>query len=129
MLCERSNDISRERTVSKYRISAPAMNVVPAPMRTTARAAGSAAARMMAASIPSGTPGLSALTGGLSTVTTATSFWISYRMRSDMAHHYRNSAPLNAVEMVVRAQEDLVVYGNGTGKRVAVQFAYTQDFE
>src|SRR5690349_6376034 len=60
------------------------MKVVPAAISTTARAAGSSAARAMAASMPSGTPGLSAFTGGLSTVTTATSFWLSYRTRSGM---------------------------------------------
>src|SRR5436190_6772693 len=65
-------------------MSAPAMKVVPAPISTTARAEGSAAARVTAASMPSGTPGLRAFTGGLSTVITATSFWISYRTRSGM---------------------------------------------
>ena len=49
------------------------MNVVPAPITTMAWTAGSFAAAWMESRIPSGTPGLSAFTGGLSIVTTAMS--------------------------------------------------------
>src|SRR5205085_3968641 len=52
----------------------PAMNVEPAPMITIALMAESSQAALTAARIPSGTPGLSAFTGGLSIVITATSF-------------------------------------------------------
>jgi hypothetical protein len=48
------------------------MNVVPAPIMTIASAAGSWPARSTASLMPSGTPALSALTGGLSIVMIAT---------------------------------------------------------
>ena len=51
------------------------MNVRPAPITTTARMSGSAAAASIAAAMPSGTPGLKAFTGGLSIVITPTSPW------------------------------------------------------
>ena len=57
---------------SKALMSAPAMKVVPAPMSTIASAAGSATPRFTASSIWVQTSGASALTGGLSIVTTAT---------------------------------------------------------
>src|SRR5262245_58030048 len=50
------------------RMSAPAMNVRPAPIRMAARRASSRSSSSIAAAMPSGTPGLSAFTGGLSTV-------------------------------------------------------------
>src|SRR3984885_9985242 len=53
-------------------ISAPAMNVLPPPMMTMARADASFSAASKAATRPSGTPGLSAFTGGLLMVMTAT---------------------------------------------------------
>src|ERR1700733_1012669 len=53
-------------------MSAPAMNVLPPPMITMARAEGSFSAASKAATRPSGTPGLRAFTGGLLMVTTAT---------------------------------------------------------
>src|SRR4029453_18356173 len=49
-------------------MSAPATNVRPAPIKTTARTDASCAARSIAVAMPSGTPALNALTGGLSTV-------------------------------------------------------------
>src|SRR4029077_20568619 len=49
------------------------MNVEPAPITTTALTAGSCAAVSMESRMPSGTPGLSAFTGGLSMATTAMS--------------------------------------------------------
>src|SRR6266853_1030840 len=54
-------------------MSAPATNVRPAPITTAALTAGSLFTASIAVEIPSGTPGLRALTGGLSMVMTATS--------------------------------------------------------
>src|SRR5579871_167527 len=54
-------------------ISAPAMKVRPPPITTTARTAASRSAASMARSMPSGTTGLNAFTGGLLMVTTITS--------------------------------------------------------
>src|SRR5580704_5541966 len=55
-------------------ISAPAMKVRPPPISTAALMVSSCAIRLSASEIPSGTPGLSALTGGLLMVMTAMSF-------------------------------------------------------
>src|SRR5208283_4071248 len=55
-------------------MSAPATNVRPAPITTAALTAASRLISSIAAQIPSGTPGPSAFTGGLSIVMTATSF-------------------------------------------------------
>ena len=74
---DRDIESSRVLSVSKTLMSAPAMNVVPAPISTIASAAGSADARATALSMPSQTAGLSALTGGLSIVMTATPSLIS----------------------------------------------------
>src|SRR5262245_22874298 len=63
-------------------MSAPAINVRPGPMMTTAAALASRSALSMAAEIPSGTPGERALTGGLSIVTTATPFVADTRTNS-----------------------------------------------
>src|SRR4029078_4574095 len=52
-------------------MSAPAMNVRPPPITTIARTDGSRSAVSRAVKMPSGTPGLSAFTGGLSRVITA----------------------------------------------------------
>ena len=82
--CERSIETSRFEIVPKTLISAPAMNVLPAPISTMALAAGSAAARATPASMPSGTPGLRAFTGGLFIVTMATSSWTMYWTSSGM---------------------------------------------
>ncbi len=57
---------------SRLLISAPATNVLPAPMNTIADTASSRSAASKAWTMASGTPGLSALTGGLSTAMTAT---------------------------------------------------------
>src|SRR6266853_1309741 len=51
-------------------MSAPAIKLRPAPINTIARIAGSALPRSTFSMMPSGTPGESALTGGLSTVMT-----------------------------------------------------------
>src|SRR5580704_3663351 len=55
-------------------MSAPATKVRPPPIRTTALTPSSCASRSNASEIPSGTPGPSALTGGLLMVMTAMSF-------------------------------------------------------
>ena len=60
------------RGLPNWRMSAPAMKVRPPPISTTATTASSAAARSRPAMMPSGTPKLSALTGGFCTVMTAT---------------------------------------------------------
>src|SRR5262245_3565010 len=65
-------------------MSAPATKVRPAPMMTTAATVRSCSAWSMAAEIPSGTPGESALTGGLSIVTTFTPFVTDTRTISVM---------------------------------------------
>src|SRR5688572_13536642 len=62
-----------QAAASRSLMSAPATNVRPAPRITMARTAGLASASAIAAISPSGTPWLSALTGGLSIWTTATS--------------------------------------------------------
>ena len=53
-------------------MSAPAMNVLPAPMTTMAATLGSCSAADTASISASGTPGLNAFTGGLRTCRTAT---------------------------------------------------------
>src|SRR5579862_4216772 len=59
-------------------MSAPAMKVRPAPINTTASAVESRSAASIAARIPSGTPGLRALTGGLSMAATRTPLvWVT----------------------------------------------------
>src|SRR6476620_5541475 len=83
--CERSMDCSRVFNCLNTLMSAPAMNVVSAPIRTIASAAESWQARATASLMPSGTPALRAFTGGLSTVTTATPSRTSYRTSADMA--------------------------------------------
>jgi hypothetical protein len=65
-------DCARVLSSLKMLMSAPATNVVPAPISTMASAAASAAARATASSTASQTPCPSALTGGLSMVKTAT---------------------------------------------------------
>src|SRR5262245_42175223 len=70
------NSVSRfwpEVILPNSRMSAPAMKVRPAPISTTALTDSSSRADFRQATTPSGTPGLRALTGGLSIVTTATS--------------------------------------------------------
>jgi hypothetical protein len=57
VLADRENDASAVFSVSKTLMSAPAMNVVPAPISTIASAAGSRAARATASSMPSRQPG------------------------------------------------------------------------
>ena len=65
------------------------MNVVPAPMRTAASAAGSAdRARRRPGRSPPRRPGLSALTGGLSMVMTAMRSTTSYRTGLDIEGSY-----------------------------------------
>src|SRR5437660_10752833 len=51
-------------------MSAPAIKLRPAPISTIALTAGLALPRSTFSTMPSGTPGLKALTGGLSTVMT-----------------------------------------------------------
>jgi hypothetical protein len=58
------------RRLPKVRMSAPAIKLRPAPISTIARIAGSALPRSTHSMMPSGTPGESALTGGLSIVMT-----------------------------------------------------------
>src|SRR5262245_40014423 len=77
-------------------MSAPAMNVRPPPMRTTARTAGSAWAAWRPARMPSGTPGLRAFTGGLLIVRTATSPSVVRVTRSDMSRMLPSCAPASA---------------------------------
>ena len=59
-------------------MSAPAMKPRPAPISTTAATSPSSPARATPRQMPLGTPGLMALTGGLSTVSTATGPRFSY---------------------------------------------------
>src|SRR5205807_10127242 len=71
-------------------MSAPAMKLRPAPISSIAFTAGSAFPLSTAATMPSGTPGDSALTGGLSTVMTPMSPSFSKRTSSPSAifHSY-----------------------------------------
>src|ERR1700730_11112919 len=62
-------------------MAAPAIKLRPAPIRTIALTAGSALPRATFSTMPSGTPGLSALTGGLSTVMTPIPSTFSKRTR------------------------------------------------
>src|SRR6185312_5965842 len=61
-------------------MSAPATKVRPSPMMTMAVMAGLSWAAWRAAARPSGTPGLSALTGGLLMPITAMGPWIDWVM-------------------------------------------------
>src|SRR5262245_45006189 len=79
---ERDSESSGVFNVSNTLMSAPAMNVEPAPINTMASALASAFARAMASSMPVHTAGLKALTGGLSMVMTATRSVTSYRITS-----------------------------------------------
>src|SRR5437667_12638676 len=85
---DRDSESSRVFRMSKTLMSAPAMNVDPAPISTMASAEASAFARATASSIPSHTAGLNALTGGLSMVMTATLSLMSYRMQDINTHAY-----------------------------------------
>src|SRR5215831_4757500 len=71
-------------TLPNSRMSAPAMKVRPAPMITTPATPGSAAAAARQEPMRSGTPGLSALTGGLAIVMTAMPSWRVNETRSLM---------------------------------------------
>src|SRR5439155_5013495 len=88
---DRSSDCSRVLSVLNTLISAPATNVWPAPMRTTASTFESADARATASSTASHTPGPSAFTGGLSIVRTATRCLVSYRTGLDITALARRS--------------------------------------
>src|SRR5579864_6878605 len=65
-------DSGLRAAASSSLISAPEINVRPPPITTTERTEVSRPATSKAARMPSGTPGLSAFTGGLSMVITAT---------------------------------------------------------
>src|SRR5882757_6902788 len=67
-------------------MSAPATKVRPPPISTAALIAGLRFISSIAAPIPSGTPGLSAFTGGLSIVITATSFCLLILTRLFIGH-------------------------------------------
>src|SRR4051812_11445169 len=66
-------DLSPDVTLPNSLMSAPATKVLPPPMITAAPMESSRSIRSSAAAMPSGTPGLSAFTGGLLIVTTAIS--------------------------------------------------------
>src|SRR5437773_9038398 len=72
-------------------MSAPAIKLRPAPISTIAFTVGSALPLSTAATMPSGTPGDSALTGGLSTMMTPIPLTFSKRTKvlSAILHSYR----------------------------------------
>src|SRR5215831_10750176 len=101
-------------------MSAPATNVRPAPMITTADTDGSCSTLRIAAEIPSGTPGESAFTGGLSIVTTATPLVLDNRTislmyasiacaRTDRMSHVKLTVPADAPDYptILHAMEDV----------------------
>ena len=81
---DRASDCSRVFSVSKILMSAPAMNVVPAPISTIASTAGVGAGARDRVVDRLQHAGPSALTGGLSMVMTATRSRVSARTSCDM---------------------------------------------